>query len=176
MPNEDLTPAIAALIVELQAQGDPNRALHEKAYMKSQRDFYGVTKPAIDRLARAFYRAHKPLSADALIPHIDRLFRADNFDETSLGVSLAACYADAFNVQHLEHPLSDWFDLCEGWAHCDELAAHVSGAVILADPSGIPTVYAWRTRPVLWTRRASILSHLLAIRAKRVPLNLFLDT
>jgi 3-methyladenine DNA glycosylase AlkD len=179
MPAPDIPPEsfIADLIARMQALGDPTRAAGEKAYMKSPRSFYGVRKADIDRLARQFRQAFKQLPPDDTIPHIDTLWRSDNFDEVTLGVCIAREFARSFRPEHLEQPFGGWFDTCEGWAHCDELATRSAGIVVRDYPEeSIPVIHAWRLRPALWTRRASILCHLPAIRSRSADLHTFFST
>ena len=60
------TAAADEITAELRAAGQPERAVTEKAYLKSDLDFFGVGVPAARAIVRAWCRAHPDLSHDEL--------------------------------------------------------------------------------------------------------------
>jgi 3-methyladenine DNA glycosylase AlkD len=66
--------------------------------------------------------------------------------------------------------------LIAGMQRMGDLARAAGVAVHADQTAGVPIIYAWRTRPVLWTRRASLLCHFPAIRDRTVPVGILLDT
>ena len=54
------------IVAGLRAAADPDRAEHERAYLKSDREHWGVSVPAVRRVARAFAWAHPDLTAPDL--------------------------------------------------------------------------------------------------------------
>lgn len=173
MPESTLT----AILADMAASGDPDRAAGAKAYMKSDLAFYGLKKAEIDAFARRFYAAHRKLSAEDVIRTVDGLMVSTNFDEISLGVVIARLYWKAFDASHLDSAWRPWFDACTSWAHCDELATRGAGMIVQKYPDeGIPTSYRWRKSEHLWTRRASMLCHFPLIRAGAARVDVLLDT
>lgn len=168
---------LTAILADMAASGDPERAAGAKAYMKSDLSFYGLQKAGVDAYATQFHKAHKKLPVDGVIGVVDGLLASDNFDEISLGVVIARLYWRRFDVAHLDSAWRPWFDGCTSWAHCDELATRGAGLIVQREPdASLPIIFRWRESDHLWTRRASMLCHLPLVRAKTVRIDVLLET
>ena len=59
---------------ELRAEGSPERAVQEKAYLKSRLDHYGVSVPAVRAVARGVAKRRPPLERDDLLVLVKALW------------------------------------------------------------------------------------------------------
>jgi len=62
------------LLKHLAVHADPSRAESERAYLKSQRDFLGVSVPASRGVVRTFVREHGPFSMEQVVELVDSLW------------------------------------------------------------------------------------------------------
>ena len=65
---------VGEIDAELRARGTPARAEHEKAYLKSAREHYGTSVPAIRSIAKAVGHQHPGME------HLDQPARHDHLD------------------------------------------------------------------------------------------------
>jgi 3-methyladenine DNA glycosylase AlkD len=146
------------------AEGRPERARGERAYLKSKLAFYGVTAPFLHAAAREFARGHRDLDRRALRALVEALWQTRYHELRSLGIALLQQYAvrltdaDLPLVERLLRRSSDW-------AHVDFLAVTVAGSIIARFPRARPRLTRWSRDGNFWMRRASLLALLSPIRA-----------
>ena len=75
-------PAAAADVIaaELRAAGSPERAVRERAYLKSDLDFFGVPVPVTRAAIRSWCRARPALGHDELVPVAAALWQRPVFE------------------------------------------------------------------------------------------------
>ena len=153
---------------DLRAAGTPDRAEHEKAYLKSELVFLGVSVPTIRATAQGVNRAWPDLDHDAVVALVtalwDRPVEAPVHERRMAAVELLDRYGTVLEPDDV--PLLERF-LRESrtWALVDGLAATVVGALVDRHPAALdPVVRRWATDGDLWVRRAALLSHLVALR------------
>lgn len=154
----------AALRSALAALADPERAVAQQRYMKSQMPCYGVGTAAMRRAARAVFAVHRLPDARAWREAAAMVWReAEHREERYAVIELlrSPAYrewaADPGNLPMLKEFVTTgaWWDLV------DDLAAHCVGAVLRAHRAEVtPIIRAWSREDHLWVRRTAILSQL----------------
>jgi 3-methyladenine DNA glycosylase AlkD len=136
---------------QIEALGNPGKALEMQAYHKAPRRYLGVSVPELERLSTQ-WRAE--LSLD------DRLALAASLWQTDVHEARVA--AAKLLTQARIRPddaawalIQSWVPDFDGWALADH--ASVAGQKrLVADPARLDTVEAWITSPHMWTRRAAL--------------------
>jgi 3-methyladenine DNA glycosylase AlkD len=147
----------------LAALGNPDRAVHEKAYLKSDLAFLGASVPAIAKAAKQFTRTHQEMAADDVVDLTNDLW--------SLGVHEARMFAiDLLELRVADLRQED-LPRIEGllrdsrtWAYVDSLAASVVGPLVVTYPALNATMDQWARDHDFWVRRSAMLALLLPIR------------
>ncbi|HEX2293198.1 MAG TPA: DNA alkylation repair protein [Gaiellaceae bacterium] len=145
----------------LRAAGSPERAANERRYLKSSLEHYGVTVPAIRKIARAEWgdgwdRAELLATVEALWARPVHECRMAAVELLELGSALL-CAGD---VELLERLLRE----SRTWALVDGLAASVVGPLVEREPSLGPTLDRWAADDDFWLRRSALLALLGPLR------------
>ncbi|MGZ8562324.1 MAG: DNA alkylation repair protein [Candidatus Limnocylindria bacterium] len=152
---------------ELRALANPERAEHEKRYLKSDLAFLGASMPQIVRVARGA-RSLVP-THDALVDLAEALWSVPIHERRMLAVELldgGSGLLDAGDLGWLERFIGE----SRTWALVDGLAASVVGALLGRDPEHVASVLdRWSADPDYWVRRASLLAELAPIRLGAAP-------
>jgi 3-methyladenine DNA glycosylase AlkD len=123
----------AQIDAELRARGTAERADHEKAYLRSEREHYGTTVPAIRSIAKPI-RARFPAPDHAdLIDLVEVLWSTPVHERRMAAVELLDLYVDRLqrdDMSILERLLRD----ARTWALVDGLAASVVGSLVERHP------------------------------------------
>lgn len=163
---------IAAFRQQLQALADFHRAEGEKAYLKSPLDFYGVTVPALERIARQWSKEHHQADMADITALATRLWASPYHEEKSLAVMLLKQRGKDLTLEHL--PLIEtMIGEATTWAHLDEIAVHLVGGLIENDPRTLSYLPAWAESGSFWVRRAALLAQLLQFRRGEGDFDLF---
>jgi 3-methyladenine DNA glycosylase AlkD len=168
---EELTARLAAL-------ADPERAVQERRYLKSDLQHLGVSVPGIRRTVRDLLREREPLDHDAVVALVcvlwDQPVPAIHERRLAAVEVLERCRPclGPDDVGVLERFLRE----ARTWALVDGLAASVVGELALAEPAAFdPIVRCWATDPDHWLRRSSLLVHLPGIRQGGGDVERFLE-
>jgi 3-methyladenine DNA glycosylase AlkD len=167
---------VARVRAEIAAAADPERAVHQQAYMKSAMPFRGVPMPEVRRITKAALREH-PLEAQAaLLDAVTTLWDAAAYREeryaalTVLQVPKHRRWRDPTLLLLYEHLVltGRWWDVV------DDLATHAVGELLVADPGRVaPVIRRWAASDDLWLRRAALVSQVGA--RDRTDANLLAD-
>jgi 3-methyladenine DNA glycosylase AlkD len=158
----------AALDTALRASARPERAEHERAYLKSSLAHYGVPVPAIRALAK---RASGDLDHDRLVMLVTSLWDepadAPVHERRMLAAELLEARADLLTPADLEL-LERLLRQSRTWALVDTLAPSVVGPLSEGFPREVePWLDRWARDDDFWLRRSALLAHLLPLRAGR---------
>jgi len=158
--------ALADLLTdELRAVGSPDRAAQEKAYLKSDLEFFGESVWEIRRVAKAFSAGAGPLDHDRLIALVEALWARPIFECRMAAVVELELHPRLLTVADLtriERLLRESLT----WALVDALATDVVGGILQRAPAeATPILDRWSTDPDFWIRRASLLGELPGVRA-----------
>ena len=164
--------AARAVADSLRALGTPERAAGEKAYLKSDLEFFGVTVPDIRRTVQAAVRSHQGLDREAVLAWAAALWREPVHERRMAAVELLTLAVRRLTADDLP-AVAKLLRESGTWALADGLACNVAGAIALRDPSSWPLIDAWAADPVFWVRRSALLALLPGIRAGRPDLARF---
>jgi 3-methyladenine DNA glycosylase AlkD len=157
--------ALADLLTdELRAVGDADRAVQEKAYLKSDLEFFGESVWDIRRVAKAFVSGAKPLKREDLTALVEALWAEPVFERRMASVVLLELHPKLLTAADL--PLIERL-VRESltWALVDALATDVIGGILARSPAEVtPQLDRWATDPDFWIRRASLLAELQPLR------------
>ena len=152
------------LTEELRAVARPERAVHEKAYLKSDLEFLGATVWEIRRVTLAFSKGTE-LTHDELIALVEALWAEPVHERRMAAVALLELHPwllKAADLPLIERLLRE----SRTWALVDGLAADVVGAILVDSPLKVtPVLDRWATDPDFWIRRSSLLAELRPLRA-----------
>ena len=159
-----------ALEARLRSIGTPERAVAEKAYLKSDLEFLGAT---VWQIRDAVKELAPPMGHDALVAEVERLWAVPIFERRMAATFLLERGANELRVADL--PLIErLIREARTWALVDNLAGDLLGRLVERDPEAIsPEMDRWATDDDFWVRRASLLAELRPIR-RGAPLDRFL--
>jgi 3-methyladenine DNA glycosylase AlkD len=153
------------LTEELHAAGDPDRAAQEKAYLKSDLEFFGESVWEIRRVAKAFVTGAPVMAHDDLVALVAALWPGPVFERRMASIVLLELHPKL--LSHADLPLIERL-VRESltWALVDALATDVIGGIVKRAPAeATPVLDRWSTDPDFWVRRASLLGELQGLRA-----------
>ncbi|MHA6523617.1 DNA alkylation repair protein [Tessaracoccus sp. G1721] len=160
---EDWIAGLAAEIDgELRARAVSERAVGEKAYLKSDLTHYGASVPAMRAAVRAAM-AGVALDHDSLVAMVEVLWAEPVHERRAAAVELLESHRgllDVADADLLERLLRE----SRTWALVDSLAASVVGPLTEADPAWGPVLDRWAADGDFWIRRSALLAHLIPLR------------
>lgn len=164
MSRDDL---VAAIRCALEAAGDPERGLAQRAYMKSAMPYRGIAAPELRALLRPIladpaHQIEERAEWEATVRELwDRAaYREERYAAIALtGHRTSRAWQDPQALPLYAHLVSTgaWWDLV------DVVASDRIGPILRRFPEQVaPVVRGWATGDDLWLRRAAILSQLKA--------------
>jgi 3-methyladenine DNA glycosylase AlkD len=147
----------------LRTQGTPERAEHERAYLKSGLEHYGTSVPAIRSVAKKVASQHPDLTHDELLRLVDALWAAPVHERRMAAVELLGICHERLHSQDivfLERLLRE----SHTWALVDPLAASVTGRLAEHYPELGVVLDRWACDHDFWIRRAALLTLLGPLR------------
>ncbi|MDA0336639.1 MAG: DNA alkylation repair protein [bacterium] len=149
----------------LQDLGTPERAVGEKAYLKSDLQHFGVTVPVIRGTVKHFL-VDTPIEKRAAVTGLVRALWQEPIHERRV----AAIEIITFRRDVLRRPdlplLERLLRECRGWALLDNLATQ-AGLLLESLSGATPVLDRWATDEDFWMRRAALLADLLPLREGR---------
>lgn len=160
--------SLEALDHELRLHADPDRAVREKAYLKSELTHYGVSVPTLHRLAKTAGRQLDRRSLLRLSAHLwDEPRSAPVHERRYLAADLLAHRVDLLDVGDIA-VLERMLRQSRTWALVDTLAPSVVGPLDERSRGRLdPTLARWVADDDFWMRRAALLTHLIPLRRQR---------
>lgn len=149
----------------LAAVGDPATAEQQRRYMKSTSRFHGVPTATLRAEAKRLLTAHPELDHRMLIALVEALWKSGWWDLRSVAIMLLDLRSKKLlGPRDLPFLIALVRDAA-CWAHVDELAATVIGAVLAAHPEERAQVRVWaRDADSFWVRRTALLAQLRVLR------------
>ncbi|MFN3432365.1 MAG: DNA alkylation repair protein [Candidatus Sericytochromatia bacterium] len=162
MPIADHVFALAAALREA---ATPERAEHEKAYLKSDLTFFGASIPATRATARAFKRANPTMPPAERRALVAALWDTPVHELRGVGVALLELWVNELDPD-ADLPLVEACLRAAGtWAHVDWLAIKVAGPLLARRPDRVAVLDRWAADPDFWIRRSALLAELDALKA-----------
>jgi len=153
----------AAIEAAIRAAGDPRRAVSERAYLKSDREFCGASAPAVRQIVRAWCAARPALDRESLLAVTTWLWDRPLFECRRAAVELLR--ARPRLLQPADTGLIEAMLRDSGtWALVDDLAGHVMGGLTETYPELASVLDRWSRDPDFWLRRSAMLALLGPLR------------
>jgi 3-methyladenine DNA glycosylase AlkD len=154
-------------------EGDPERAQGQKAYMKSDRDFFGVRAPFIRSQARQLKLRHPEIATAMLFAQIEALWATTYHDLRTLGIALLELYVKQLGIEEMEQ-IESLLRRSSNWDHVDFLSTKISASIVARNQEAArPILERWAADEHFWLRRAAMLSLMPELRAGRGDFELF---
>jgi 3-methyladenine DNA glycosylase AlkD len=152
-------PLVVRIRSDLRAARNDERALKQRAYMKSSLPFYGVPAPDVRRITRRALLAHPPATSSEMVDVVTTLWDGVTHREEwycALAVLMARRHASWRSPN-----LMDMYDhmIVTGawWDVVDDLATHAVRELLLLHRRLIaPSIRKWSRDDHLWRRRAAL--------------------
>jgi 3-methyladenine DNA glycosylase AlkD len=147
----------------LAGRGTAERAVKEKAYLKSELVHLGVAVPAIRAIVRAELAAEDAFGRAELLATVDALWDRRVHELRMAAVELLVMRAKLLavaDVPVVERLIRE----SRTWAYVDALAVHVVGPLVAQHGSLARTLDAWAGDPDFWIRRSAMLALLAPLR------------
>jgi 3-methyladenine DNA glycosylase AlkD len=161
MPDDVVTRIVAGLL----AASDPNRAVSERAYLKSDLEHLGASVPAIRSVVRSELKAYGPLAHDEAVAAARRLWVEPVHERRAAAVELlerSRRVLGSADAPFLEELLRE----SRTWALVDPIATAFVGPLVVDRPADWePILVGWSADSDFWVRRASLLAYLPSLRA-----------
>jgi 3-methyladenine DNA glycosylase AlkD len=160
-------PADLALIRDIRdalaAAGDPEKAVAQQAYMKSELPYFGIAAPDLKRLMRPILGLYRPTDRDGHEATVRTLWdEVTHREEWYAAIALARHRRARQWLDPESLPL--WRHLVvtgAWWDVVDEIASHLVGDTLAAHRAEItPVMRDWATDENLWLRRTAVISQL----------------
>ena len=163
---------LAALRKHFASIGTKKRAEGEKAYLKSDLDFFGATVPQVRRAAKDFKKAHPALDRASLVTLVEALWKTRYHELRSVGIALLEIYADELRATDIQL-VEDLIRKSKTWALVDWLACKVAGSLVSRFPKAKSRLRRWAKDEDFWVRRSAMLALLTELRAGDGDFELF---
>ena len=160
----DVHEVIERLESQLRAVATPERADHERRYLKSDLTFVGATVWQIQAAVKEVEREHRDADHRDLVALVEALWAAPVHERRMAAVMALELYGRLLGVDDL--PLIERLVReSRTWALVDGLAGDVLGELVRRHPAHVsPVMNRWATDADFWVRRASLLAELRPIR------------
>jgi 3-methyladenine DNA glycosylase AlkD len=157
------SPDAAAIEHALRALGSAERAVNEKAYLKSDLEFTGTGLPAVRATVKGWCRERAGLDHDVLVAVAEALWDRPVFECRMAAAELLD--ANAHLLRASDTVLVERMLRTAGtWALVDGLAANVMGALTERYPELDTTLDRWAADDDFWLRRSAMLALLKPLR------------
>ncbi len=172
MKPAEIKRAVSALQGSLEAKADASSAASQKAYMKSELSFHGVSSAVIRDTARGFLQAHSDLDRESLHVLVRALFDSEWFDLRSVALALLERRIKQLDAEDL--PLMiELVRASACWAHVDWLATKMIPAVMDDHPKRVSLLKRWAKDEDFWVRRTALLVQMQNIKYADGDFDLF---
>ncbi len=148
---------------ELRARGDPERALQEKRYLKSEREHFGVTVPGVRSVVKAWAALHPDLQRTDLLALVAALWARPSNECRFAAVEFLEHFGRLLEPADLPF-LQERIRESGTWALVDGLAASVVGGLLDRHPEAADVLDAWALDADFWVRRSALLALLGPLR------------
>jgi 3-methyladenine DNA glycosylase AlkD len=161
MSRQPSAAAVARQLLQaLVAKADPHAARQGQVYFKQPVAMLGVNAPTMRALARQSFATVKNIwQADEAIAVCDRLLPDPRIDVKITAVLFLACFTKKLQPE-IFGTSRRWIEAnhCSSWAVIDALCGDVLGPLLAREPQAVLQIRAWVDSPVLWLRRAAMVT------------------
>ena len=153
--------------LELRRDADETRKESGERFFKEDVQLYGLTMPAVDRMAKAYYEEIRQRSKHDIFLLCEELWRSGYLEE-----AFVACnWSHAIRTQYQPEDIKvfeRWVsEYVSNWATCDTLCNHSVGDLLDMHPAVVYRVKSWARSGNRWVRRAAAVSLIVLARRGR---------
>ncbi len=146
------------IVASLAEHAAPAAAESQRAYLKSDLRFLGVTTPVLRKAVAALAPPRRQISGVWLRELTDAAWATDLHDARSVACVLLQCHARLLGPDDLPW-LEGLLRRCHTWAYVDALAVHVVGDITRRQPAASKQqLERWATDADFWLRRSALLA------------------
>ncbi|MDX2023527.1 MAG: DNA alkylation repair protein [Deltaproteobacteria bacterium] len=156
-------PSVQALTATLKGEGTLVRAEREKAYLKSDLKFLGVSVPQVRAHAKALHKQTPHADRETVLSFAEAMWATRIHELRSLAINVLALKVQVLRPEDLKI-IETMLRSARTWAHVDELATQVVAPLCDARPAGLRIVARWQRDEDFWMRRTALLALLPALR------------
>lgn len=152
--------------------GTPERAAHEKEYLKSELKHIGVRVPDVRKVVAAEWRELEDLDREQTLELAEALWSDAVYERRLCAVELLVLGAPMFTAGDL-FTIEPYLRRAKTWALVDNLAEGVVGQILLQDSAAGEVLDHWSTDDDFWLRRTALLALLAGVRSGQPDLERF---
>jgi len=151
---------VLTLTRKFEERADPARAIHLKAYMRDQFEFYGLSSPERSVIFREIFAAAKSFSQPEIVEIIEETWSLPQREYQYFGMELADRHIKKMN-HHFFEQIELMITRKSWWDTVDMIAAHLAGTLFLQFPDMIPECTGkWMNSGNIWLQRSALLFQL----------------
>ncbi len=152
---------------ELYANADEQKRVSGERFFKEEVKLYGVTIPAVNRIARSHLRELKSQSKPHIFALCEELWKSNYMEEAIIACIWSHSIHRVYEAEDIE-VFERWVDdYVTNWATCDTLCNHTVGDLIDMYPPLVERLKAWARSQNRWMRRAGAVSLIVPARRGR---------
>jgi 3-methyladenine DNA glycosylase AlkD len=159
----DVERVVAEVDAQLLVNRTPERAVKEKAYLKSALEHYGTSVPAIRSVVTTIGRQHRALDHDELMALVAALWVAPVHERRMAAVEFLDLYVQLLEFDDMG-VIEQMLREARAWAFVDALAASIVGSLAERTPEMDAVLDRWSTDDDFWIRRSALLALLKGLR------------
>lgn len=155
---------VAEVDRELRSGASPERAVRERAYLKSRLAHYGTSVPEVRAAIRAFRRRTPRVPRSEVTSFASALWAAPVHERRLAAVELLIAYLPVLDPDDIEL-VERFLREARTWALVDPLAGDVAGRLVERFPELGDVLDRWANDGDFWIRRSALLALLRPLRA-----------
>lgn len=167
MPDQrPLSHVVDELATALREAGSLTRAVHEKAYLKSNLEHFGTPVPVIRTITRRLLADPAlggPDARKAVLALASAAWERGVHELRMAAVEVLSARADLLEAADIDL-IERFLRQSRTWALVDGIAPSVVWNLLARYPALAARIDAWAVDPDLWMRRAALLAYLLPMR------------
>lgn len=156
----------------LAAVGTAERAINEKAYLKSTLVFLGADMPAIRKIAKAVIARVRMADQASLRPLVVALWGTGVHELRAVAMFVLEANADALGARDIPL-LTRLLRESRSWAYLDWICVKVAAPMLIRVPLLRRTLPRWARDDDFWMRRAALLTLLPGLKDGSIPFSAF---
>ncbi len=149
-------------------------ATASRRFFKEPVTAYGITNPAVEKLARLYFPTVKPLGKQAVFQLCEELWQSGYIEESVIACEWAYRFNDEY--EPADFPTFErWVSkYVTNWAACDTLCNHTVAALVEMYPQFLADLKGWTHSSNRWLRRAAAVTLILPARHGKFLDDIFL--
>lgn len=147
---------LAKVAHQFALDGTTERAANQKAYLKLELDFFGISVPTVRAALKREMKENPITQRPDLLRKSAECFDWSHFEMQLFGVLLLDKYSKLLEPEDLNF-IADLVGKCNTWALVDPLSGPGGRLVDLGLPEVGPILDSWSTHENFWLRRFSLL-------------------